>query len=57
VLQPHAVLEKGGLRIGLVGLTTQETAIGSSPGPHVTFGDPAMALARSAAVGSPKSPD
>jgi 5'-nucleotidase len=50
VLQPHAVLEKGGLRIGVVGLTTQETAIGSSPGPHVTFGDPAAALARSAAV-------
>lgn len=50
LVQPHAVLEKAGLRIGLVGLTTQETAIGSSPGPHVIFGDPAAALARSAAV-------
>ena len=50
LLQPHVMLDKGGLRIGLVGLTTQATAIGSSPGPHVHFGDPAAALARSAAA-------
>ncbi len=49
-LRPHVMVQKGGLRIGLVGLTTLATAIGSSPGPHVRFTDPAEALARSAAT-------
>ncbi len=43
------MLRKDGLAIGVVGLTTQETPVGSSPGPNVTFGDPAPALARAAA--------
>jgi 5'-nucleotidase/UDP-sugar diphosphatase len=50
LLKSHALVDKGGLRIGLVGLTTQETAIGSSPGPHVRFADPQAALARAAAA-------
>jgi 5'-nucleotidase len=50
LLQPGILLEKAGLRIGLVGLTTQQTAITSSPGPNVRFTDPASALAAQAAV-------
>jgi 5'-nucleotidase len=44
-IQPWAVLERGGLRLGLVGLTTLETPTGSSPGPNIRFLDPAPALA------------
>ena len=50
LLRAHAMIDKGGLRVGLVGLTTLATATGSSPGPHVRFTDPATALARSAAT-------
>jgi 5'-nucleotidase / UDP-sugar diphosphatase len=50
LIRPHALVGKGGLSLGLVGLTTRETAISSSPGPHVRFTDPAEALARSAAA-------
>ncbi len=50
MLRPHVLVNKGALPIGLVGLTTPETAIGSSPGPHVRFTDPAEALSRSAAA-------
>ncbi len=50
LLRPHAMIDKAGLRIGLVGLTTQQTAIGSSPGPLVRFTEPAEALTRSAAA-------
>ncbi len=46
----HLLLEKAGLRIGLVGVTTPATAVISAPGPHVRFTDPAAALARSAAA-------
>ncbi len=49
LLQPWTMLHKDGLAIGVVGLTTQETPVGSSPGPNLTFGDPAPALARTAA--------
>lgn len=49
-LRPHVMVEKAGLRIGLVGLTTLQAMTGSSPGPLVRFGDPAVALARSAAA-------
>ncbi len=44
------IVRKDGLAIGVVGLTTQETTIGSSPGPHVRFGAPGPALARAAAA-------
>jgi 5'-nucleotidase / UDP-sugar diphosphatase len=49
-IQPHAVLERRGLRIGLVGLTTLETRTGSSPGPSVAFLDPEPALRRAVAA-------
>ena len=48
-LRPWVVLERGGLRIGLVGLTTLEARTGSSPGPDVTFLPPQAALARAVA--------
>ena len=44
-LRPYAILERAGLRIGLIGLTTEQTEISSSPGPRVRFNDPAPALA------------
>ena len=49
-IRPRALLERDGLRIGVVGLTTQETATGSSPGQHVRFDPPGPALAREAAT-------
>src|SRR5947209_18055536 len=49
-IQPHAVLERRGLRIGLVGLTTLETRTGSSPGPSVAFLDAEPAAARAVAA-------
>ncbi len=48
-IQPWTMLRPGGLPLAVVGLTTRETAITSSPGPHVRFGDPAAALARATA--------
>jgi len=48
-LQPYAILERAGLRIGLIGLTTEQTEVSSSPGPHVRFNDPGPALAAAAA--------
>ena len=49
-LRPHVMIEKAGLRIGVVGLTTLEAATSSSPGPHVRFNPPGPALAASAAA-------
>lgn len=48
-VRPWAMLERGGLRIGVVGLTTAETRTSSSPGPNVVFGEPGPALTRAAA--------
>ena len=47
-IQPFTILERGGLRIGVVGLTTLETRTSSSPGPNLRFSDPREALARAA---------
>ena len=44
-LRPWIVLERGGLKIGIVGLTTLETPTGSSPGRDVRFLPPKPALA------------
>ncbi|MBV8913871.1 MAG: metallophosphoesterase, partial [Acetobacteraceae bacterium] len=46
-IRPWAMLERGGMRLGLVGLTTLETQTGSSPGANVRFlaPDPALAAA------------
>lgn len=43
-----AVLESAGARIGVVGLTTPETATSSSPGPNLRFTDPIEAAERAA---------
>jgi 5'-nucleotidase len=39
-----AVIEKGGEKIGLIGLSPQDTDQLASPGPNVTFGDPVAAV-------------
>ena len=44
-VQAFTVLERGGLRIGVVGLTTPETRTSSSPGPGVRFLEARGALA------------
>ncbi len=49
-LQPHVMIEKAGLKIGIVGLTTLEAVSGSSPGPLVKFNPPGPVLAASAAA-------
>ena len=48
-LRPYALLDRGGIRVGVVGLTPTETLTSSSPGPRVRITDPALALARAAA--------
>ena len=50
LLRPWIVLHKDGLAVGVVGATTQETPVGSSPGPHVRFAAPGPALAEAATV-------
>ncbi|MCB8942314.1 MAG: 5'-nucleotidase C-terminal domain-containing protein [Ardenticatenaceae bacterium] len=37
LIQPYAIVEIGGEQIGIVGFTTEDTAILSSPGPNVRF--------------------
>jgi 5'-nucleotidase len=49
VLMPSTVIEAGGEKIGLIGLTPEDTDELASPGPNVTFSDPAKALAREVA--------
>lgn len=49
-LHPFVVLQRGGLRVGLVGLTTEQAELTSSPGPNVHIGDPAPALAAATAA-------
>ncbi|GIX15091.1 MAG: hypothetical protein KatS3mg118_3050 [Paracoccaceae bacterium] len=44
VIRPSVVIERGGERIGLIGLTPQDTAELSSPGPNVRFTDPVPAV-------------
>lgn len=44
VIQKSVVIEKGGERIGLIGLTPQDTPDLASPGPNVIFIDPADAV-------------
>lgn len=45
LLRPSVLLDKSGLKVGLIGVTTLQTATTSSPGPNITFTDPASALA------------
>ncbi len=44
------VIETGGEKVGIVGAITRETATISTPGPTVTFGDPAESVARDVAT-------
>ncbi len=44
VLMPSTVIERGGYRYGLIGLTPEDTPEIAAPGPHVRFIDPAEAL-------------
>lgn len=50
LLRPWTLLHKDGLAVGVVGATTEETPVGSSPGPHVHFAAPGPALAEAAAA-------
>lgn len=43
-LRRSVILQVGALRLGVVGLTTTEAAVSSSPGPHVRFNPPRPAL-------------
>ncbi len=46
VLMPSTVVERGGEKIGLIGLTPEDTPDLASPGPNITFHDPAEAVTR-----------
>ena len=48
-LKPYAQFERNGLRIAVVGITTPEALITSSPGPGVQITDPVAALVTAAA--------
>jgi len=43
-LQKSTIMERGGERLGLIGLTPQNTGTMASPGDNVTFGDPVAAV-------------
>ena len=43
-IMPSTVIDKGGERIGLIGLTPEDTDELASPGPNVTFSDPSKAV-------------
>ncbi len=43
-LAKSAVIERGGEKLGLIGLTPQDTDELASPGPNVTFSDPVAAV-------------
>ncbi len=44
VIRKSVVIERGGERLGLIGLTPEDTGELSSPGPNVTFSDPVAAV-------------
>ncbi len=46
VIRPSIVIERGGEKIGLIGLTPADTPELASPGPNVTFSDPIAAVKR-----------
>src|SRR3569832_1923074 len=48
--KPYTIITRNGERIGIVGLTTSDTPITSSPGPTVAFSNEAQALTRSVAA-------
>jgi 5'-nucleotidase len=44
VLQKSTVIERGGQKLGLIGLTPENTDELASPGPNITFSDPVAAV-------------
>ena len=50
VLMPSTVIEVAGQKIGLIGLTPEDTDELAKPGPNITFSDPAEALTREVAA-------
>ncbi len=46
VLKPSMVIERAGQKIGLIGLTPEDTASIASPGKNITFHDPVAAVKR-----------
>ena len=46
VLMPAKIVEKNGQKIGLIGVTPEDTGELASPGPNVKFGDPVPAVQR-----------
>ncbi len=44
VLMKSTVIERGGEKLGLIGLTPQDTDELASPGPNITFSDPSEAV-------------
>jgi 5'-nucleotidase len=46
IIMPSTVIEVGGQKIGLIGLTPEDTDELASPGPNITFTEPAAALKR-----------
>lgn len=44
VIQKSVVIEQGGEKIGLIGLTMQNTDELAGPGPNVVFSDPSSAV-------------
>lgn len=48
-VQPYTIIEVGGERIGVIGLTTAETPIISSPGDELAFSDDYVGIANTAA--------
>jgi 5'-nucleotidase / UDP-sugar diphosphatase len=48
VLKPSIVVERGGEKIGLIGLTPEDTDELSSPGKNITFSDPVAAVTKEA---------
>ena len=47
-LRPYALFDRAGLRVAVVGLTTRETLLSSSPGPNIRIGDATAALTEAA---------
>ena len=50
LIAPTAIVEAGGQRYGIIGLTPQNNAELASPGPTITFTDPSEAVAREIAA-------
>ncbi|WP_299811690.1 bifunctional UDP-sugar hydrolase/5'-nucleotidase [uncultured Roseibium sp.] len=48
VLKPSIVIERGGEKIGLIGLTPEDTDELASPGDNITFSDPVEAVTKEA---------